>query len=96
MNIKIAIISFTLGCSVCWPLFRYFFRVVSSNEKEYRKGFRQIHNQEPEEAMLSGRGLKDDNVEYFVYASVAVFLIPCIPASFLAVGFYFLISWAVR
>jgi len=98
MNWWIAILSFSTGCLICKPMFSYLFNAVSGNADEFDKGFKKEFP--GDSAYYTGLGgrqkmkhFPDEAVEDFAGASFVVLILPVIPASFLAVGFYFLYDW---
>ena len=94
MNIYIAVLSFIIGCLVCLPLFRYLLSAVTGNASEFAVGYKKVKGRDPVEDAVS-HYRNDSTVNSFTTASIVVLILPCIPASFLAVPLYFLIEWVL-
>ncbi|WP_445427378.1 hypothetical protein [Alishewanella sp. HL-SH05] len=94
MNIYIAVFSFIIGCLVCLPLFKYLLSAVTVNASEFAAGYKKVKGRDPIEDAVS-HYRNDSTVNSFTTASLVVLILPCIPASFLAVPLYFLIEWAL-
>ena len=92
MNTYVAVFSFFVGCLVCLPLFKYLLSAVSSNSTEFLEGCKKLKNRDPieDEVPYLGNYSAEDS---FTTANFVVLLLPCIPATLLAVPLYFLILW---
>ncbi|MGJ8694621.1 MAG: hypothetical protein ACSHW0_19360 [Thalassotalea sp.] len=98
MNNFIALISFALGFVLIFPVYRYFYNSVFSNGDEYDSGFTKEFDKDATEAFTEDlykrkRGIPYNNVQRFVYASLAVFIIPIILNTFISLGIYFILIW---
>jgi hypothetical protein len=89
------------ACFICKPLFVYLWNAVSGNAEDLDKGFKKEFP--GESAYKEGFTLKGDEmkhqpqnvVEDSGVAMFVVLILPLIPASFLAVGIYFLLNWLI-
>ncbi|WP_343862701.1 hypothetical protein [Aliiglaciecola litoralis] len=94
MNIYVAVFSFLVGCLACLPLFKYLLSAVSGNAGEFTEGYKRVKGRHPVEDAVSNYR-NDSVVDSFTTASFVVLILPCIPASFLAIPIYFLIIWGL-
>ncbi len=84
----LALYAFVLCFIPCYPMYRYFWRLIWQNGDEFAPAYQQEHGKDLERAvLLGGRGLADNVAERFAYASLAVFIVPLIPHSAVATSF---------
>jgi len=77
-----------------YPLYRYFWRLIWRNGDEFAPAFKKDFGKDLEQEILTkGRGLTDQVADRFVYASLAVFIVPFIPHALCATGLYFLLQF---
>ncbi len=95
MNHWIIYSSILIGCCVCYPLFKYMYKAVFSNAPDFDNGYKKVVKRDATEDFIIAGGTRDHTVNSFVFANIFVLLLPLIPACFVAVPVYFIITWAV-
>lgn len=94
MNWIFALLAFLSTFVLFFPLYRYFWRQISQNGDEFAVAFKKDYNKDLDESIVTHTvGLADDVADRFVYASLAVFLVPLIPHCFAATALYFLLRY---
>lgn len=94
MNWLLAITAFIVCFIPFFPLYRYFWRVITQNGAEFAPVFKQEFGADVDESLLSPPTSMANNVAHeFVVASVAVFIVPLIPHCMASVVMYLLLGW---
>ncbi len=94
MNWTLAICAFLLCFIPFFPLYRYFWRVIKQNRAEFAPGFNKDFRQDLGSALMSDRETTANHVaEAYLFARIAVFIVPLIPHCMVSVGMYFLLRW---
>ena len=67
------------------------------NRAEFAPGFQKDFRQDLGSALMSDRETTANNVaEEYLFARIAVFIVPFIPHCMVSVGVYFLLRWLLR
>lgn len=94
MNWMLALLAFAITLVPFFSLYRYFWRQISQNGDEFAVAFKKEYNKDLDESIVTNTtGLADDVADRFVYASLAVFIVPLIPHCFAATALYFLLRY---
>lgn len=94
MNWIFALLAFVITLLPFFSLYRYFWRQIAQNGQEFSLAFKKDFNQDLDKVICTeSRGTADTVADNFVYASLAVFLIPLIPHCFAATAVYFLLRY---
>lgn len=94
MNWIFVLLAFFSTFVLFFPLYRYFWRQMSQNGDEFAVAYKKDYNKELDEAIFGhSRGTQETVADRFVYASLAIFLLPLIPHCFAATAVFFLLRY---
>ncbi len=94
MSWLLAITAFIVCFIPLFPLYRYFWRVITQNGAEFEPAFKKDFGEDLDKSLMSAPNSLANNVaEEFLFASVAVFIVPLIPHCMASVAMYFLLRW---
>lgn len=94
MDWLLAALAFFISFFSFFPLYRYFWRLIWRNGDEFAPAYKKDYGKDLDSAIVTNtRGMADIVADRFVYASLAVFIVPLIPHALVATGLFFLLRY---